>query len=151
MPDQYAGIKKSIDEVTKAIGKLRDSEERSKRRLPVDIDLLTADEVDELRLLIAHESDLMSFSESRVKESGPQIRGMYQEFSRLGLCDQLVNGSMSFLSPMAHWAVEKCDQRARERREEQKSRRRHDYALAALTTLIGGLLAIVGSVIGAIL
>ena len=157
MPDPYSGISKSIDKVASAVDKLKKSEdtsrkssERSSRRVPVNIDLLTSEEVDELRALVGHEGTVGEFSASRMADGGPKVEGMYLEFSRLGLCE-MAGGVVVLLSPMAHWAVEKSEQRAREREEDRRSQRRHDYALAALTTFIGGLLAIVGSVVGALI
>lgn len=156
MPDPYSGISKSIDKVASAVDKLKKSEdtsirssERASRRSPVDVDLLTFEEVEELRALVKHEGSLAEFAESRIEDGGPKVEGMYGEFDRLGLCSS-ANGVPVILSPMAHWAVEKSDQRARERDAERAAQRRHDYAIAVLTTIVGGVLAIVGSVIGAL-
>lgn len=153
MPDPYSGISKSIDKVASAVDGLKKSEdtsrrssERASRRAPVDVDLLTSEEVQELRELIEHEGSLAEFAESKIDGGGPTVEGMYGEFERLGLCST-TNGVPVILSPMAHWAVEKSDQRAREREDDRRSQRRHDYALAVVTTVVGAAMTLLATVV----
>lgn len=154
MPDPYSGISRSIDKVASAVDRLEKSEDTSRRsankapsRTPVNIDLLTTEEVEELRALAEHETSIAGFSASRISSGGPRVEGMYQELSNLGLCMLDTGGHVVLLSPMAHWAIEKCDQRAREREESERSQRRHDYALAVITTVVGALMTLIATVV----
>lgn len=153
MANPYQGLEKSVDAVASAISSLSKSEERGRqksereaRRVAVDVDLLTSAEVDELRSLIEHEGDLGSFVTSRLDEGGRKVEGMYVELERLGLV-LTANGSPVLVQPIAHWAVEKRAQLDAEREEQGRAQRRHDYALAVLTTIVGGLLALISSVV----
>lgn len=157
MADPMNGVIKSINGVTRSIDRLKKIEddsakksEKRSRRIPFDVDALTNDEVEELRRLIDHEDDLVSYSKGRCSESGPTILGMYEEFDRLGLATCFLD-SIQFLSPMAHWAVEKHDQRCKEREADRKLQWRHDRNMAIIGALVGGVLGIAGTIFGVIL
>lgn len=154
MPDPYSGISKSINKVASAVDGLKRSEEtsrksseRASRRMPVNVDFLTSEEIEELRALVEHGTSLPDFSASRISSGGQKVEGMYQEFSNLGICMLDMDGRIVLLSPMAYWAVEKSDQRARERKADRESQRRHDYALAVVTTLVGAAMTLLATVV----
>ena len=155
MTDQYAKLQKSIDGVAAAVKALEKSAEKTGRnferdfkRQAFDVDALTSEEVAELRSLVEHESDLASFSSARIKDGREKVKGMYAEFSRLGLASIEANGTCVLLSPMAHWAVEKHEQRARDRKDDTRKQWRHDLRVALASTFFGGVLGIAGTLLG---
>lgn len=157
MPNPYSGIEKSVDKVAGAISALRKSEEqaqrksgREARRTSVDVNLLTSAEVEELRLLISNEPSLQSFARARIDDGGPVIEGMYAELDRLGLIET-IGGVPIVVHPLAHWAVEKRAQLDAERERQRSKDRTREILLAVATTAVGGLLAIAGSVVGALI
>lgn len=155
MTDQYAKLQKSIDGVAAAVKTLEKSAEKTGRnferdfkRQAFDVDALTSEEVSELKSLVDHGSDLAAFSSARIKEGGEKVKGMYAEFSRLGLVFTEVNGAYVLLSPMAHWAVEKHEQRARDRKDDTRKQWRHDFCVALASAFFGGVLGIAGALLG---
>lgn len=110
------------------------------------VDLLTDEEVDELRILISgREAEF-----ARVGEISDiaHYKGMYLQFNDLGLvhCVQCVGGNLAYSghSPKAEWVVHHRD-KVREREEEAKrveeTRRKSDIrrqvALPILTFFLG--------------
>lgn len=157
MADPYEKLQKSIDGIASAVKDLGKASAKVSRdtqgpwREPFDVDLLTSQEVEELRCLIRHERDLAAYSASRMQEEGTRLKGMYSEFNRIGIAVTDMNGACVFLSPAAHWAVEKHEQRERDRRKDTRAQWRHDFFVAGFSTLIGGILGVVGTLLGVML
>lgn len=156
MSDPYSGISRSIDKVAASVDKLkrsgdasRKTSERASKREMVNVDLLTSDEIEELRSLIENAGELDDFSSSRIESGGQRTLGMYQELSELGLCALDMGGRVVHLSPMAYWAVEKADQRDRDRKRDESDRRSFERSIAIITGFIGFFSAIVGAIVGA--
>lgn len=153
MADSLSEMKKSIDGVSKSINDLSNQEKsylKSKERMPVDVDLLTAEEINELRLLIENRDTLASFSAMRRQQVGDELGGMYQELERLNLILININSNVIRIEPMAYWAVEKYDQRTRERAEIQRRQWQHDILISIASALIGGALAIIGGLVASL-
>lgn len=155
--NQYAGIEKKLDAVATAVKSLNRTsdkaakeQKRDRKRIPFDVDTLTSEEVDALKWLIEHERNPIEYSASQIDVGGDKIRGMYAELDRLGLVMIDYDGRCAVL-PMAHWAVEKHEQRSRDAELEKKSQWRHDIAVASVSTAIGGILGILGTLLGVIL
>lgn len=157
MADPYEKLQKSIDGIASAVKDLGKAsakashDTRGPRREPFDVDLLTSQEVEELRCLIRHEHNLAAYSSSRMQEEGTRLKGMYSEFNRIGIAVTDMNGVCVSLSPAAHWAVEKHEQRERDRRKDTRAQWRHDFRVAIASAAVGGLFGIAGTVIGVIL
>lgn len=148
--DPMKTISKSLSENTKAIASLEKKVASVAKRNLFDVDTLTNAEVKELRLLIEHESDVSDFSSNRIKESGDKIEGMYTEFNRLGLVGYAMESVYTIL-PMGHWAVEKHDQRERERKAALEDQRRFEKSVSMKNLLINGLFGLGGVILGAFL
>lgn len=156
--NQYAGIERKLDAVASAVKSLDKTstrtareQSRNRRRAPFDVDALTSEEVKALKGLIEHEDDLPAYTASQVEDGGEKVCGMYSEFDRLGLIISSADGTCIAILPMAHWAVEKYEQRARDGERETNAQWRHDMAVAAVSTAIGGPLGILGTLLGVIL
>lgn len=156
--NQYSGIEKKLDAVATAVKSLNRTsdkaakeQKRDRKRIPFDVDTLTSEEVDALKQLIEHEHNPLEYSASQIDVGGDKIRGMYAEFDRLGLVMIDFDGRCAAVLPMAHWAVEKHEQRSRDAELEKKSQWRHDFVVASVSTAIGGILGILGTLLGVIL
>lgn len=110
------------------------------------VDLLTDEEIEELRILISgREAELARVNEVKDIE---HYKGMYLQFNDLGLvhCVQYMGGNIGYSghSPKAEWVVHHRD-KVREREEEAKrleeARRKSDIrrqvALPILTFFLG--------------
>ena len=53
--------------------------------------------------------------------------------------------------PMAHWAVEKYEQRGRDASKNKTEQWRHDILVASISTAVGGILGITGTLLGVML
>ena len=153
--NQFSGMEKKLDSIASAVksldktsGKAASEQKAERKRAPIDVDALTSEEVEALRQLIEHESDLMEYSSARIAAGGEKVSGMYAEFNRLGLAAVEAGGRCVALLPMAHWAVEKHDQRSRDAELERKAQWRHDLVVASVSTAIGGALGIDGTLLG---
>lgn len=153
--NQYSGIEKKLDAVASAVksldktsSKVANDQKRSLKRLPFDVDMLTSEEVDALKQLIEHKGSVREFSASQIATGGDKVRGMYSEFDRLGLIILEVGGQCAAILPMAHWAVEKHEQRSRDAEQQRASQWRHDVVVASVSTAIGGILGIIGTLLG---
>lgn len=158
MADPYAKLERSIDGVASAVKSLdRTSSkttrelQREQKRHAFDVDLLTSEEVDELRRLIRHKGQLETYSSTRIKEGGERVRGMYLELGKIGAVTVDMEGVCVFLSPMAYWAVEKHEQRERDRNRAVENQWRHDFCIAGFSAFVGGLLGILGTLLGVML
>ena len=151
----YYGIEKKLDTVASAVksldktsAKTSKEQARERKRIPFDVDLLTGEEIDSLRQLVEHENDILAYSESQIKLKGDSVRGMYTEFDRLNLVIQEIGGRCAAILPMAHWAVEKYEQKERDVKRDRAEQWRHDIVVALLSTTVGGILGIVGTALG---
>lgn len=154
----YSGIEEKLNSVVSAIKSLDKTstksvreQSRERKRIPFDVDSLTDEEVDALRQLLKHEDDILAYSASQIESGGATVRGMYAEFSRFGLVIQELGGRCAAILPMAHWAVEKYEQRERDASKERAMQWRHDIAVASISTAIGGILGILGTLLGVII
>lgn len=107
--NQLSGIEKKLDSVASAIksldktsSKAVNEQKTGRKRIPIDVDALTSEEVDSLNQPIEHEDDLLEYSSARIAAGGDKVRGMYAEFDRLGLVSVEANGRCIALLPMAH-------------------------------------------------
>ena len=152
---QYSGIEKRLNELTSAVKALDKtsgrSSEKALSRIPFDVSALTTEEVASLGQLIKHEDDICGYSASQIAVGGDKIRGMYTEFKKLGLVATDLNGQCIAVLPMAHWAVEKHEQMPRDAKSERNSQWRHDVIVASVSTAIGGVLGIAGTLLGTVL
>ena len=153
-----SGIEKKLDSIASAVksldktsGKTAREQSRDRRRIPFDVDLLTNEEVASLKQLIVHESNILAYYESQLESGGDTVKGMYTEFDRLNLIMQAADGRCIAVLPMAHWAVEKYEQRERDVREDKAAQWKHDIVVAFVSTAIGGVLGIAGTLLGALL
>lgn len=156
MPEQLPEIRRSLDKLTARTSEISDALERIDRtqraaakcsREAFDVSMLTESEIDELRRLVASSGNVLAYSLSRIADGAERVAGMYQEFSDLGLVFTDNGGNVVMVCPKAHWAVEKHDQLAAQRRAEERRRNRHDWAMAAIAAASG----IVGAIVGALI
>lgn len=158
MPDPYRELNRklsdiagSIDRLKSEVSKLASGSSRSARedraqskRLPVDVDLLTDEEIDELRFLMAHEGSLCESSKQRVEAHGDKMLGMYVEMERLGLISSAMGVPCINLNPTAYWAVEKHDQVKSARARDEWRERIWLLGSSVLCLVIGWLLGKLG-------
>ncbi len=120
-------VKKSIDTLRKSVDDLAKTQERlhSKDRMTgaaPSVDSLNDEEIEELRALSAHRTDVAQFTQQRL--SDPVIAGMYRGFHDLGLvsCYETNSEQMACLwvSPKALWVVQRHDRAERERALREK-------------------------------
>ena len=119
-------------------------------RTRFDVGLLTSEEVNEISLLIKHESAMYDFSAER-KKSNPAISGMYRELADLGLVSLNIDGACIEVLPMGHWAVEKYNQEARDKLKAQKLVWKHDFAVAGFSAFLGIIGTLLGVWVGALI
>ncbi len=117
-----ADVRKSIDELRRSVDALPKAQERLRARDRVagaapSVDSLNDEEIEELRALSAHRSDVAQFTQQRL--SDPLVAGMYRGFHDLGLvsCYETDSERMTCLwvSPKALWVVQRHDRAERER------------------------------------
>jgi hypothetical protein len=142
MADQYKSLSDSIrrsgDEISKAISKSTPRERRY-----VNPDLLTSEEVEELRMLSSAE-DVRSFSEERGRILGDTVTGMYRELDDMGFV-VCASGVVIGVLPMGVWAVEKHDQRERERMADRRDGRLWSAVISIASVVIGWLLGLLSA------
>lgn len=156
--NQYSGIEKKLDAVASAVKSLdKTSKEVARKQgidhahTPFDVDQLTSSEIAVLKQLIEHDGDLQNYSTGQIKSGGAKVVGMYSEFDRYGLVSTSFNGECAYVLPMGYWAVEKHEQRLLDAELEKKSQWRHDAVVASVSTAIGGVLGILGTLLGVLL
>lgn len=154
----YSGIEKRLESVASAVESLDKTNNiatrerlRERKRIPFDVDSLTSEEVNSLKRLIEHEKDIFTFSRSQIELGGDTVRGLYAEFNRLNLVIQEIGGGCAAVLPMAHWAVEKYEQRERDASKNKTEQWRHDILVASISTAVGGILGITGTLLGVML
>ena len=149
MTDQLRGIRESIDALNKSVAAMASMAKRAEetRRTPVDVDMLTSDEIAELERLIAA-SDVRAASSKNIED--PAFAGMYAEFSRLGLALLDFGGACVMLTPTAAWAVEKRRQRDADTVAAQERQWRHERRIALAAAFLGGAMGIVGTLLGVV-
>jgi hypothetical protein len=142
MADQYKSLSDSIrrsgDEISKAISKSTPRERRY-----VNPDLLTSEEVEELRMLSSAE-DVRSFSEERGRILGDTVTGMYRELDDMGFV-VCASGVVIGVLPIGVWAVEKHDQRERERMADRRDGRLWSAVISIASVVIGWLLGLLSA------
>lgn len=142
MADQYKSVSESIrrsgDEIARAI-----SRSAPTGRCYVDLDLLTSEEVEELRAL-SSSGDVSATSRERVRLLGEGAAGMYRELDEMGLVVSS-NGTVVDVLPMGLWAVEKHDQRESDRRAERRDGRVWSAAISLASVVVGWLLGLVSA------
>lgn len=111
------------------------------------VDLLTDEEIDELRALAAVPDDEQEeFVRERVTNC--RLAGMYDQFADIGLVQgQSLDGSRFLydgMSPKADWAIARHDRLAADRERREKAERRK-WRLDKLITV---LLALLGYIVG---
>lgn len=116
------------------------------------VDLLTSDEIDELRDLIAA-GDPVSLARERMKDNA--VAGMYSQLSDIGLihCFRSLNGDPVFtaVDPKAAWAVGRRDLRDREaaeRKAEAERRRKEDRSRQTFFIVVGWIMGLISSPVG---
>ena len=80
--NQLSGIEKKLDSVASAIksldktsSKAVNEQKTGRKRIPIDVDALTSEEVDSLNQLIEHEDDLLEYSSARIAAGGDKFAG----------------------------------------------------------------------------
>lgn len=117
-------------------------------RADVNVDALSSEEVAELELAIASGD---AGKVARRAMSTPELSGMYEELSQLGLVEAFrgPDGEMYaiYVTSMGSWAVEKRRQRDAEAAAEREHQWRHDRKMTWVAALSGVLGAVVGSLL----
>lgn len=115
------------------------------------VDLLSSEEIDELRDLIAA-GDPVSLARERMKDNA--VAGMYSQLSDIGLihCFRSFNGDPVFtaVDPKAAWAVGRRDLRDREaaeRKAEAERRREDDRKHDTRNMIIGWIAGVISSLL----
>lgn len=115
------------------------------------VDLLTNEEIDELRNLISADNPV-SLAQERMKDSS--VAGMYLQLSDIGLIDCFVDfsGDLVFagVNPKAAWAVGRRDLRDREaaeRKAEAELRRKDDRRHDTRNMIIGWVAGVISSLL----
>lgn len=111
------------------------------------MDLLTDEEIDELRALAAVLDDEQEeFVRERVTNS--RLAGMYDQFADIGLVQgQSLDGSRFLydgMSPKADWAIARHDRLAAERERREKAERRKWWLDELITFLLGLIMWLIG-------
>ncbi|GJC75248.1 hypothetical protein [Adlercreutzia equolifaciens] len=139
-----------LDDVTRAIKNA--GENVAKSSVPQSVDLLTDDEIEELRILVSgHEAEFARFEEIKDIE---RYKGMYLQFSDLGLvtCVQYSGGNVVYYGhhPKAEWAVAHHDRKAAEARaraEAEERRHRETLRSSQRNIVIGWALGLVTALV----
>lgn len=144
-----ADVKKSIDSLRKSVDDLAKMQERLHARergtaSAPSIDSLNEEEIEELRALSSHRTDVARFTEQRLAD--PFIAGMYRGFHDLGLvsCYETNTEQMTCLwvSPKALWVVQRHD-RAEKERTERAKRETIRFAISIAVPSIVSLAAVI--------
>ena len=116
------------------------------------VDLLTSEEIGELRDLISSD-DPVSLARERMKDDS--VAGMYAQLSDIGLihCFRDFNGDPVFIAvdPKSAWAVGRRDLRDREdaeRKAAEERRRKEDQGRQTIFIVVGWVMGIISSPIG---
>lgn len=112
------------------------------------VDLLTAEEISELRKLVSlSREEASAYTEARLKD--PSYQGMYSQLSSLGfiVCVRAFDGSMHFIdvNPEANWAISRYDKKLEQEKMKEKEAKRQrlfDRTFSLLTLVIGWILGI---------
>lgn len=133
---------------------IREASSRAAKATTIQaVDLLTDEEVEELRALVSLGSNAGEYAFDRLKD--PANAGMYLQLSDSGFinCCLLAGGPIVFegVSEKAHWAIARHDRQKaaeEEAKAEQKRMRKEDRRNARLNLLLGWLLGLATAVIG---
>ena len=158
---------KAMDGVSRSIGAVSMAEQNSAKTIQkgakqvsetilsasaiAAVDLLSSEEIDELRGLISAE-DPVSLARERMKDNA--VAGMYAQLSDIGLlrCLRDFNGNPVFIAvdPKAAWAVGRRDLRDREaaeRKAEAERRREDDRKHDTRNMIIGWIAGVISSLL----